>query len=249
MSINTTNATLAMDRPHAASLVAGTPLRVIEQAPARAGEACTLLNLPEWARTNTAFTTEDGTRSTVLDRDDEMLVEFLDGSTGYVRIERLTLASEQEPVTATLTPIDVEGALTAQRDTARAEVASLRETVGNLITERDRATSATRFAEDHLERVRLALIAEGERRDWCGELDDFLLANDLAPRERTEEVTLTVTLTVQVTTVQEVTWTGGDTEREQAVEEVIDNLDADTLLRGFNQWRDTATVDSADEDR
>jgi hypothetical protein len=268
MSTIDTNATLAMDRTHAAGLVAGTPLRVTDLAPAHAGETCTLLNLPEWARANTPYVVaETDTKSTVLDSDGEMLVEFTGGTTGYVSIERLTLASDDEAVPApsvdghledllVATPIAHANAIRSKvaglrndLDAAHAERAALQPVIDGLTAQRDEARSATRSAVDHLERVRLAMIEEAENRDWCADFDRFLDRLDLAPRERTEEVSLTVTLTVQVTVEREITWTGDDAARDSAVEEAIDNLDADTLVSEFSQWRDEASIDSADEVR
>jgi hypothetical protein len=48
------------------------------------------------------------------------------------------------------------------------------------------------------DRVREALIEEGERRDWCEELDEFLESLDLEPRSRSYDVSLTVSISVPV---------------------------------------------------
>jgi hypothetical protein len=277
MSTISTNATLALSRSHAAALPAGTALRVTDASPAHAGEACTLLNLPSWARSNTAATTEDDSPSTVLDTDNEMLVEFANGNTGYVSIERLTLAGEQEqevtPPEFTqdafleehldTTPIAAANAIrrhvygiTNDLDnerrllaSSRNEVESIRETVRSLIEQRDAAQQQRADAVNHLERVRLSLISEGERRDWCSELDDFLARNDLEGRERTEQITVEVRLNITRTITLEVSYTGGDSEREDAVIAATEDLDADTLAGEFNQWGDYASIDGVDEVR
>lgn len=47
--------------------------------------------------------------------------------------------------------------------------------------------------------IRQALIDEGTSRDWCGELDEFLEANDLEPRARAKNYDVSVTLSFLMT--------------------------------------------------
>jgi hypothetical protein len=55
-----------------------------------------------------------------------------------------------------------------------------------------------RLLAEYKDRIRAALIAEGERREWCDQLDEFLRDNGFEPRQRTRRVTLTVQFQVEV---------------------------------------------------
>lgn len=98
---------------------------------------------------------------------------------------------------ATFEPLAGDAAVvTAAREEAAAPVTYSQEDLDAAVQDAERRVRA-RADREHLaykEGIREALITEGERRDWCDELDDFLSDNGFEPRvtKKNYEVTLTV---------------------------------------------------------
>jgi hypothetical protein len=77
--------------------------------------------------------------------------------------------------------------------------------------------------------IRDALIAEGERREWCDELDEFLSDNGFEPRVVNKDYEVTLTVQFEVTVRIE-----GATDEDTAIEQAENDINGSMTLDPFS---------------
>lgn len=129
--------------------------------------------------------------------------------------------------------------LTQQIGSQTNEIATLRTRVQSLTGEVHRAHQAL---EDRNEAIRDALIEEGERRNWCEELDEFLEANGFEPRTRDYDVEVSFTFTLSTT----VTARNADDAQEQVDNEINTRVRVDPFGTGGDYVDLDYTIEGAE---